>query len=285
MMNFVTVFKIRKGVKNQNNFLGTHYHNFFQFVYIISGIGFIKIVEDILKADYGNLYLIPPYTNHEVIGEKDLTTIHISFFCNNNISKKLLNLKSCCWQLDPYESSIIEVMFNESIVNQRLNKELIDVMLYELILRLVQTEQLFAKKGTHNGIFSDNLPGEIQDVLAYIDDNIYSPLSVSLLAGKYGYSDSYFSNCFKKITGITPVQYITARKMKIAKNLLLTSKMNITQISEKLGFSSVHYFSKAFKKFFGVSPKNFFDTAESELVIKIEQKLKYQPKEITPLGK
>ena len=43
-------------------------------------------------------------------------------------------------------------------------------------------------------------------------------------------------------------------KIELAKNYIEQRDYNITQISDKLGFSSVHYFSRIFKKIVGVSP-------------------------------
>ena len=39
----------------------------------------------------------------------------------------------------------------------------------------------------------------------------------------------------------------------------------ITEIAEKLGFSSVHYFSRLFKKSTGVSPSDYSRTVKSKL--------------------
>ena len=64
---------------------------------------------------------------------------------------------------------------------------------------------------------------------------------------------SYFLRQFKKSTGKTPMAYVKTLKIEIAKELIENSDMNITQISEFLGFSSIHHFSNAFKKITGKS--------------------------------
>ena len=46
-------------------------------------------------------------------------------------------------------------------------------------------------------------------------------------------------------------------KIDMAKQLIRTEQMNFTQISEKLGYSSIHYFSRQFKKLTGMTPSEY----------------------------
>jgi len=70
-----------------------------------------------------------------------------------------------------------------------------------------------------------------------------------------GYSS--FRKKFKEFTGFSPNQYILELRLKRAKNLLLITKLNISEISYQIGFSNIYYFSKMFKKKYGSSPKAF----------------------------
>ena len=53
--------------------------------------------------------------------------------------------------------------------------------------------------------------------------------------------------------------YGTLSRMKIdtAKQLIRSEQMNFTQISEKLGYASIHYFSRQFKKVTGMTPSEY----------------------------
>ena len=46
-------------------------------------------------------------------------------------------------------------------------------------------------------------------------------------------------------------------KVEAAKELIRTEQMNFTQISEKLGYTSIHYFSRQFKKVTGMTPSEY----------------------------
>lgn len=73
-------------------------------------------------------------------------------------------------------------------------------------------------------------------------------------------SYSYFITLFKAECNMTPIQYVTKMKIDYAKELLITGKYSIIQISEMCGFENVYYFSNVFKKLAGISPNKYGNT-------------------------
>ncbi len=72
-----------------------------------------------------------------------------------------------------------------------------------------------------------------------------------------GLSYSYFKTLFKMQYGCSPVKYVTMLRIEKAKELLITKRYSVTEISEMCGFGNVYYFSKVFKDYVGVSPKRY----------------------------
>ena len=66
-----------------------------------------------------------------------------------------------------------------------------------------------------------------------------------------------FNDVFKLHYGITPNQYIIAKKIDYAKQLLSVGYLSIVEVSELAGFSDVYYFSKLFKRETGMPPGNY----------------------------
>ncbi len=98
----------------------------------------------------------------------------------------------------------------------------------------------------------------IDDVKLYIENHLDLHLSIEKLAVRENLSESHFKGWFKKEVGVTPMDYVTRRKIEKAKQWLVNkSATPITQIAFDLGFSSSQYFATVFKQYTGVTPSEF----------------------------
>ncbi len=91
-------------------------------------------------------------------------------------------------------------------------------------------------------------------VIRYINRNIGKNLSVAHLCGAFHCSKSTLMKLFRKNCGMTLGDYITDRRMAIARELLQYTEDPVGEIALKCGFSDPGYFSKVFSSRFGCSP-------------------------------
>lgn len=77
------------------------------------------------------------------------------------------------------------------------------------------------------------------------------------LARLAGLSPAYLSKIFKAYTGISLKEYMTRIRLERAMHLLTETSMNVSQVSDALGYSSVFLFSKQFKSQFGAPPSAY----------------------------
>jgi AraC-like DNA-binding protein len=77
------------------------------------------------------------------------------------------------------------------------------------------------------------------------------------LSEKLNYDYAYISTLFSEVKGMTIGQFIIAHKIEKVKELLLYEELTLTQISDKLNYSSVAHLSNQFKKITGLSPSHF----------------------------
>ena len=70
-------------------------------------------------------------------------------------------------------------------------------------------------------------------------------------------SKSNFIKLFKEEKRISPQKYIANIRLNIAKELLNTTNLNISEIAQNIGFEDTYYFSNFFKKATGLSPLNY----------------------------
>ena len=64
-------------------------------------------------------------------------------------------------------------------------------------------------------------------------------------------------NVFQKETNMGVIEYFSKMKIDAAKHLIRDGLLNFTQISEHLGYTSIHYFSRQFKKITGTTPSAY----------------------------
>lgn len=81
--------------------------------------------------------------------------------------------------------------------------------------------------------------------------------SIDDLAQQAGLSSSHFRLLFKKITGMTAVQYQNQIRIGRAKDLLMSGECNVTEAALSVGFQDIYYFSRLFKKLTGESPSGY----------------------------
>jgi two-component system response regulator YesN len=97
----------------------------------------------------------------------------------------------------------------------------------------------------------------VSKVEAYIRHNLDKHLSLPDVAAEFNVSPNYLSQLFTRFAGEGFVEYITAARISMAKEMLIRNEGPVYDIAEKLGFESAFYFSRVFKKVTGISPREF----------------------------
>lgn len=77
------------------------------------------------------------------------------------------------------------------------------------------------------------------------------------IARKAGMHPTYFSNCFKKVFGVSPSKYHLTQRLLLAQKLLRTSDLTLGEIADKCGYNDQFFFARIFKRELGVPPGMF----------------------------
>ncbi|MDO4572702.1 MAG: AraC family transcriptional regulator [Clostridia bacterium] len=94
-------------------------------------------------------------------------------------------------------------------------------------------------------------------VKQYIDEHYGDKLTLDKLADIVRMNKYSLGHLFQKAYGISPIHYMTHRRILEGKRLLESTDHGVSQIAEILNFSSLSYFSQRFKKLTGMSPKEY----------------------------
>jgi len=109
--------------------------------------------------------------------------------------------------------------------------------------------QLFDNKSSVNKL--------IATIRHYIDENYHDPsLCLSKISDEFSISESYFSFLFKDEMDENFSNYLEGKRINHARELIISTDMNLTDIYKEVGYNNAHTFRRVFKKTFGISPKD-----------------------------
>lgn len=237
------------------NFSGEK-HSYWELTYVDKGELLTTIDGVSYHLKQGDLIFYAPMQFHtqstfEKISSSYLT---INFKMNFNHADLLCN-KIFSLQRDSYfiVTKLIEELSNDNLYSNDLSL----CYLKQLIIQMLRLDNshFHSKPTTHmQQTYENEL---LNDILLYIDDNIYEKISVSTLCEHFCISTSMLHSLFRKNMNNTAKNYINELKLSKSKELIRNSTHTLSEISEMLGFSSIHYFSKKFKSYFNISPTEY----------------------------
>lgn len=94
-------------------------------------------------------------------------------------------------------------------------------------------------------------------LLDYLEQNISRQLTIDSICQELLISSSQVQKLFSEQNGCGIITYFSKMKIERAKEYIRAHHLNFTQISEALGYTSVHYFSRQFKKITGMTPSEY----------------------------
>lgn len=251
--------------KNDNGMDLVHYHNAFEIYYLQDGKRGYDIRNKSFRVEKGNIILINKYKKHKTFnpGKGYFKRVLIKFKESSlgSFSGENFDLLHCfnkginIIRMDAKSRIMIENIFTQ-MENEKRKKQsgksiYLKTLLTELLIyinRYIEGNIDHRERGYHV---------KIVKIMNYIDQNYYKDLTLSWLADKFSYSSSYLSSLFKEKSNYTITEYINNVRIKEAQNLLLNKDLNITKISEAIGYNTLVHFERNFKKITGFTPTTY----------------------------
>lgn len=94
-------------------------------------------------------------------------------------------------------------------------------------------------------------------VVDYLASHLNTTVTIEQICKDNLIGRSQLQKIFKERCDMGIIEYFTLMKINAAKEMMRTNHLNFTQISERLGYSSIHYFSRQFKKVTGMTPSEY----------------------------
>ena len=255
--------------------IGMHKQEFFEINIITRGRGVHYIEENEIDAEIGDVFIIPPEIEHGYTGGEGFDVYHI-IVNNKFVQKNLSNL-----QMIPGFISLfnVEPMMRASTAKSlrlRLTKEQFDDIFAILdkmgahryysnpsksLIRTGVLQIIIAKLCdiyTENTESGNSLPGVEDNAfmksIALIHEKYHEKLEIDDLAEVAHLSRRTYIRKFIKICKMTPLEYITKKRIEVAEAMLKNTSFSVLDIAFKTGFYDAAHFSKVFAAKNGVSP-------------------------------
>lgn len=234
----------------------TREQELYRLIFVDKGSGSLEIGERAYGAESGRLFLVP-------------TGLRFSFRTQGSVP---LGMYWCHFRPEPLELPFIdtyglplsvEVCSKQEV--KRIFDALIDAHGSESATRKLRMRaslmELFAcyldecLNGSSIPCSRSQEP-KWNDVLAYVEQNLSGSITVEDMAKVAYLHPNYFITAFKSMMGISPIQYVTERRLIAAKQMLAETEMPITEIAGRVGLLN-HYLSRLFKRYTGITPMQF----------------------------
>jgi len=218
------------------------------------------------EAERGQAFLLLPHRHARIIPasvDGKCETISISFQANSSL---LNSIAERPLHLDTFEQTLLSRLCRIAVPRDDASHRdpEVKLLLTQLLMRA-------RKRPAVAGLESPTMPAfrrirnsavthEIRHIL---EQSAEGNISLRELAERVHMSVPTLKRVFKSGAGTTPMRYHRMLRMQRAELLLRHGMLTVSQIADKLGFSSLFHFSKAFKQSVGVTPTEFASTARS----------------------
>jgi AraC-like DNA-binding protein len=227
--------------------------------------------------DKGQFLLLPP--NSTVTMEISVPTrafvLEINDCLIQEVSEKVSNdlemdvparIESNCFDfsLAPYVDTAFQHVVEACFSTNRDKAFWMDLYAQELAYHLICVQST-------RGLLTTKLSNPIFNTIRFMNANWDEKESLSELAGMANMSINSYIQQFKKLTGMTPVEYRTGIRMSHARNLLRTH--TVSETAFELGYENISHFIRIFRDKYGVTPKQYqkhFDDMLSNANISME---------------
>lgn len=238
-------------------------HNFFELTYVDTGMMYTVVDDVTYELKERSLIIYGPGQFHAQYAPEGQSVSYVTILFNmentsagvaGNWYDILIN------KVFPYNKKIhtlIKTLVQESTTDSPYMDTLMHCLLTETIVRLLQGEYSTVPSQPANTVRQNYQDELFEKVVAYVESRIYEPITIAEVCQQFSLSRSTLQLLFKNAVNQSPKKYISDMKLEKSCQMLRENKYTISEISLKLGYSSIHYFSNAFNQKYHISPSEY----------------------------
>ena len=246
-----------------------HYHDFNKILILLSGDVSYTIEGRSYHLQPNDIVFVEAGEVHKPVIESDTPyeriVIYVSPDYLDSLRRENADLNTCFHQAHREQSHVLRM---KSVANSRLNSciqrlehslqdtdfanELYhEVLFLEFMIEL--NRAILCDEITYLNNTSSNQT--ILSVIEYLNNHLTEDISIETLSEQFFLSRYYLMHAFKEETGYTIGNYLTTKRLLLAKEMIASGKA-ITDVCYACGYKNYSTFSRAYKKNFGRAPRD-----------------------------
>ena len=237
----------------------------YELYFVLSGILQLKVDGRLVSAPRGCALVVSPY--QDVVGAGPAFSVEPCRICwavvvpknigngaGSSLSKGLKNISSSVFPVSNEISQSCVRLVDEHRLHYKnsaiVAQALIDIIIVDLLREY--------EKASHNKKQKTDVAAvRIARVLEWVDNFEGDTIKISQMAEVAGLSTSSFHRAFWRVIGVTPKDYITRKRIEIAREMLKKTDVSVIDIAMQCGFSTSQYFATVFRRYTGFTPSEY----------------------------
>ena len=245
-----------------------HNHSHTELTIVLGGSAIHEIEGHPFSISQGDVYVVPPESNHRYTDVHDLTLCDIlisvpTFLKYNSIFDLLPSFHELFLQFGTSPE------FNRFHIEDESDFQFVRELCYRVLNEYHQKPPGYKIVSSHYfaALLSCLLRSfptstkindfRLHTAIEYISIHYIEKISIRDLSRLSSLSERQFYRLFKSIYGLSPVQYIKQLRISHAAQLLITTDLSLSRIAIQSGFPDQSLFSKQFSEYYHMSPREF----------------------------
>ncbi|MBQ9921092.1 MAG: AraC family transcriptional regulator [Clostridia bacterium] len=242
-----------------------HSHQFYEMNIVTSGSGRHYIDENYVEAKPGDVFIIPPDTNHGYYAKDKIDIYHILIKSDfiQRYKADLSNIREfgILFEVEPTVRSASSKKYNLTLSYDELNNAKIQLSaivtaekeknyIYQNALSLAFICGLcdvMRKKITGHNHHGAGF-AQIVSITEYIKNNLDKELSLDDIAKASNFSKATLNRLFRAYLNLSPMKYVLDCRISAASSLIAEKKYTKSEISQMCGFYDLSHMNKYMKK-------------------------------------
>jgi AraC-like DNA-binding protein/mannose-6-phosphate isomerase-like protein (cupin superfamily) len=242
-----------------------HDHSAVEMVLVLEGTVTYTVRDSVYEVRKGEVLIVPPDTLHELsMGENSARYLYL-FEPEPILSMRDINAMSEHFHRvfhlrdgSDAHMRIRELLLKIQNVYEK-HEQMWNAMCYSYFLRIYTVlGQRYLSGVRPRSKMERSVDSEVVNAaMTYINSHYKEDLSLEDVSGFAGFSRYYFSRSFKKQTGSSFKDYLIQKRLQVAMDLLIQTKMQMREVAQESGFGSVATFNRVFRERKGCTPTQY----------------------------